>query len=228
MGAKTSKRRGREPPHSSGLSFLEVKEEKQRLRRRIWRLLEQRQAALFPFPVWGRMPNFVGSDVAAERLRQLKEWAAASVVFCNPDYAQKPVRERVLKDGKALLMATPRLKAGFLFIPPRDARGRESYLATIKGAFRHGTALPLERAPKPDLLVTGCVAVDLEGFRLGKGGGYGDREIREIQERFGRILVVTTVHDLQVVDKVPVEKGDVKVDIIVTPTQTYRVDGKES
>jgi len=79
---------------------------------------------------------------------------------------------------------------------------------------------------KPDLIVTGSVAVDLTGNRLGKGRGYGDREIRTVKERFGEIPVVTTVHDIQVVDFVPSTMQDEEVDIVVTPTKVIRVEPK--
>ena len=51
-----------------------------------------------------------------------------------------------------------------------------------------------------DLIVTGCVAVDESGARLGKGGGFSDLELA-IAAVAGlvdeRTVVVTTVHALQ-------------------------------
>lgn len=66
--------------------------------------------------------------------------------------------------------------------------------------------------------------MDKKGNRLGKGYGYGDREIKFFLEKFGKIPVLTTVHDVQVVDSVPVEKEDAKVDIIVTPSKIIEVE----
>ncbi|MHA2315993.1 MAG: 5-formyltetrahydrofolate cyclo-ligase, partial [Candidatus Hermodarchaeia archaeon] len=77
--------------------------------------------------------------------------------------------------------------------------------------------------PKPDLIVTGSVAVDKDGNRLGKGRGYGDREIEMIQEKFGNVLVATTIHDVQLVEYAPSTPLDEKVDVIVTPTKIIRV-----
>ncbi|MCX8175889.1 MAG: 5-formyltetrahydrofolate cyclo-ligase, partial [Candidatus Bathyarchaeota archaeon] len=90
----------------------------------------------------------------------------------------------------------------------------------------YGLIISLENMPKPNLIVTGCVAVDEDGFRLGKGGGYGDKEINVLHERFGYIPVITTVHELQVVKKLPREKHDTKVDFIVTPSKIYDVNNK--
>jgi len=200
---------------------LDAKAEKQRLREKIWRELQERGIARFPLPCWGRIPNFKGAERAAENLRKLEEWRKAKVIFCSPDSPQRKVRENTLKDGKILVMASPRLKSGFLLIKPEKVKGREAYASTIRGAFRF--AEQVQEFPKPDLVVTGSVAVDIHGNRLGKGGGYGDRELEIIRSRFGKVPVATTVHDMQVVDSVPSEPHDQKVDIIVTPTRTIRV-----
>lgn len=145
-----------------------ILDEKTQLRNKIWSLLEQNKVALFPLPVRDRIPNFTGSDQAANLVRTLPEWKKAKVIFSNPDYAQKKVREFVLKEGKILIMASPRLKHGFLQIDPQEVKGREVFASSIKGTFKYGE--PVENMAKPDLIITGCVAVDLSGWRLGKGG----------------------------------------------------------
>lgn len=183
--------------------------------------MEEKGIASFPLPCYGRIPNFVGSDKAAKKVRFLEEWIKAKVVVANPDFAQQKVRENVLKDGKLLIMASPRLKHGYIAINPEKVKGKEAFASTIKGAFKYG--VETENFPKPDLIITGCVAVDEDGHRLGKGHAYGDQEIRTIKARFGEIPVITTVHDVQVVDFVPFEAHDEKVDIIVTPTRIVRV-----
>ncbi|MGQ9537982.1 MAG: 5-formyltetrahydrofolate cyclo-ligase [Candidatus Bathycorpusculaceae bacterium] len=200
-----------------------VLKEKQRLREEIWREMEKSGVATFPLPCRGRIPNFVGAEAAAEKLRHLEEWEKAKVVFVNPDSPQRKVRENVLKDGKILVMASPRLQRGFFLIEPVKARGKERYASTIKGAFRFG--VEVQNFPKPDLIVEGSVAVDMQGHRLGKGHGYGDVEIEILRKKFGEIPVATTVHDLQVVENVPFEAKDEKVSIIVTPTRVVRITG---
>jgi len=180
-----------------------------------------REIAVFPLPCWGRIPNFIGSEKAAENLRTTKEWKNAKVIFANPDAAQRKVRENTLKDGKTLIMASPKLKMGYLMIFPNKVRGREAYASTIKGAFKFG--VQVENFPKPDLIITGCVAVDRHGNRLGKGGGYGDAEILMVKELFGEVPVATTVHPVQIVEHVPVKPKDQKVTIIVTPEKVLRV-----
>ncbi len=198
-----------------------MRAKKNQLREKIWREMTEKGLARFPLPCLGRIPNFEGSEKAAENVRDLKEWKHARVIFSNPDYAQHDIRENALRDGKLLIMASPRLGSGYLLIDPEAARGNEKFASTIRGAFKFGKQVG--KFPRPDLVITGSVAVDERGNRLGKGHGYGDREIGTIRERFGKISVITTVHDIQVVDSVPSEMGDERIDIIVTPTRVIRV-----
>ncbi len=183
--------------------------------------MEEMGIAAFPKPVHYRIPNFVGAEKAAQNLRTLSEYKRAGVVFCNPDAPQRPVREMALKDGKTLILATPRLKRGFLVITPETTAGKEQFASTIKGAFRYGKETA--NFPRPDLIVTGCVAVDRDGNRLGKGRGYGDREVAMITEKFGKVSVATTIHDVQLVECAPSTRLDQKVDVIATPTRIIRV-----
>ncbi len=200
---------------------MALAQEKQKLREKIWKLLEDKEVARFPLPVKDRIPNFEGSEKAAERVRELPEWKKAKAIEANPDYPQHKVREFALKDGKTVIMASPRLKAGFLKLDPEKVKGKESFATTIKGAFIFGERL--DKIPQVDLKITGSVAVDENGKRLGKGGGFGDRGVGNLKEKYTDLPVITTVHNLQIVGNVPVEKWDQKVDIIVTPTKTVRI-----
>ena len=98
---------------------MEVKTAKKLVRERIWNRLETKGVARFPLPCYGRIPNFVGSEKAADKTRSLREWNGAKVVFVNPDYAQQKIREYVLLDGKVLVMASPRLKHGYVVVDPK-------------------------------------------------------------------------------------------------------------
>jgi 5-formyltetrahydrofolate cyclo-ligase len=204
-------------------------EQKQAARERSWAALVDAGAARFPRPIHGRIPNFAGAENAARALVQTPEFQAARVVKVNPDAPQRLLRAEVLRAGKILLAPTPRLREGFLVLDPA-AIDPKAYTkaAAIGGLFQYGRPTPLESAPKPDLLVVGSVAVSLAGARTGKGEGYGEIEYALLRE-LGRIdastPIATTVHDLQVVEHLPLEPFDVSVDLIVTPTRRIRVDG---
>jgi len=187
--------------------------------------MEEKNIATFPRPVYHRIPNFAGAEKAAQNLRNLPEYKTAKVVFCNPDSPQRPVREMVLRDGKTLVMATPRLKQGFLLIDPSHLSAAQIFKAsTIHGAFKFGRSIE-PSAVKIDLFVAGSVAVSSNGGRLGKGTGYSDQEyalLKNAGALTSKTLIVTTVHDVQIVEGVPSQEWDVPVDVIITPTKTMR------
>lgn len=208
---------------SSGRSAAPAKEAKQEIRERVWRLLEERQVALFPKPVHGRIPNFKGAVEAAKRIRGLKHYRIADVVKVNPDSPQKPLREMVLRDGKKLVMPTPRIKQGFLLIDPGKLNHKSLLEAsTISGAFKYGEKIHPRELPQIDLMVVGSVAVSPSGWRIGKGEGFSELEYG-ILKAYGKVgetvPVVTTVHDLQVVDEIEPESFDLPVDRIYTNTR---------
>jgi len=213
------------------MSVEEISEIKQEIRKRIWRLMEEKGIAIFPRPVYGRIPNFKGHELAARRFIESELFRKAEVIFCCPDSPQRPIREAVIRAGKVLVMATPRLRKGFLVIKRKYVPlGREREASTIRGAFIYGK-LFMVPPYHIDVKVTGSVAVTTEGARLGKGGGYSDLEyaiLRELNLVDEKTPIVTTVHDIQIVEYIPVTRHDVPVDYVFTPTKRIKTEGKYS
>jgi len=194
---------------------------KREIRKKIWRIMEERNVARFPRPVFNRIPNFEGADEAAHRLQDFQVFHDARVLKVNPDSPQKPVRESVLSDGKILVTPAPRLKSGFLLLDPKSIPySAFSYASTIKGAFKYGKQIDLTELPKADLIIVGSVAVSLDGARIGKGGGYSEIEcgiLRELNLIDEKTPIATTVHEIQVLEKIPTEEHDIPIDVIITP-----------
>ncbi|OYT31090.1 MAG: 5-formyltetrahydrofolate cyclo-ligase [Thermofilum sp. ex4484_79] len=202
---------------------------KKKIRIEIWRTLEEKNIARFPLPIKDRIPNFVGSEKAAYKVINHEIFLKAKVVFCCPDSPQRPIREHVIRSNKILVMATPRLREGFLILCRKYVPvGKERQASTIRGAFIYGRKT--EDPPyNIDLKVAGSVAVTVDGRRLGKGGGYSDLEyaiLRELGLIDDKTPVITTVHDLQIVDYIPVTKHDVPLDYIFTPTRVIKTNTK--
>jgi 5-formyltetrahydrofolate cyclo-ligase len=195
------------------------------LRDEVWRALWSARAARFP-GAEGRIPNFVGAEAAAERLRSTAAWQRAATVKANPDSPQWPVRQRALEDGKLLFMAVPRLASPepFFLLDPASLADSPRAASSIKGASRSARRVDVGSLSPVDLVVAGCVAVSADGARLGKGGGFSDLEFAVASEA-GLIgpstVVATTVHPLQVVDvgRIPVAAHDMRLDLIVTPDE---------
>ncbi len=204
------------------------------LRDEVWQAVVDAGASRFP-GAFNRIPNFVGAEDAAERLRAQPEWRDVTAVKANPDSPQWPVRQRALEDDKVVFMAVPRLAEDHPFVALRPGQLTVSPRAasSIKGSGTHGLPVAVEDLDPIGLVVTGCVAVDPSGARLGKGGGFADLEFA-IAQAAGliteRTVVATTVPDAQVVDagRIPLTDHDVPLDLIVTPTRVIRVEGRRT
>jgi 5-formyltetrahydrofolate cyclo-ligase len=179
----------------------------------------------------GRIPNFAGAKQAAEGLAAHRLWKRAKVVKANPDSPQTHARRLALEQGKTLIMTVPRLRDThpFRLLDSRKlsvTAKREA--ATIKGALRHGQVIAIEQLPEIDFVLCGSVAVNLEGARVGKGGGYSDLEFGLLIDE-GKLdehgVVATTVHPIQVLrENLPMIEHDLPVDLIATPRAVVEVE----
>ncbi|KAK1436399.1 hypothetical protein QVD17_02178 [Tagetes erecta] len=198
------------------------------IRKRIWDLMEARNIAQFPRPVHHRIPNFLAASAAADKLSRLEVFREAKCVKVNPDTPQKQVRFLTLNGGKKLLTPQPRLRTGFFSVLESNTLDPSiiNEACTSVGVAKYGRPIGLDEKIKVDLIIIGSVAVDPKtGARLGKGEGFAELEygmLRYMGAIDDSTPIVTSVHDEQLVDDIPVEKllvHDVPVDIICTPTQ---------
>ena len=96
---------------------------------------------------------------------------------------------------------------------------------TVSGIDEYGDPVGPDGMERIDLIVSGSVAVNEDGARVGKGEGYSDLEFALLR-KFGLVddetTTATTVHELQVVETPPPADHDVPMDLIVTPDRTVR------
>ncbi|KLE17124.1 5-formyltetrahydrofolate cyclo-ligase [Clostridium sp. C8] len=70
-----------------------------------------------------------------------------------------------------------------------------------------------------DLIVVPGVVFDKDCNRIGYGGGYYDRYLKDIAYKNNKVVLA---YDLQVIDKIENEKHDIKVDYIITNTKIIK------
>jgi len=196
---------------------------KDQIRSLVWKEMEDQGVARFP-GAEGRIPNFVGSKQAAELLAAHRLWKKARVIRVNPDSPQAHARSLAFEDGKVVVISVPRLRDPHPFrlidakkLSPKQRREA----STIKGALKIGKVVAEEELPEIDFILCGSVAVNLDGARVGKGGGYLDLEYGLLTEA-GKIdehtVVATSVHPVQVRrQELPMVAHDLPVDLISTP-----------
>ncbi|MGM0899706.1 MAG: 5-formyltetrahydrofolate cyclo-ligase [Bacillota bacterium] len=198
---------------------------KQQIRETIWEFLKENKLGRFPFPLINRIPNFKGAEKAASFVTSMPEYKAAKVIKVNPDAPQLPIRSQILKDGKILLVPTPRLRAGFIMVKPEWVpKGEERKAASLSHIKSYGKEIPLSEMPTIDMFFVGSVALHRDGRRVGKGEGYADREYAIIRELGNcEIPVVGTIHSAQLTNQeIPKDNFDIVVDWIATETELIK------
>jgi 5-formyltetrahydrofolate cyclo-ligase len=199
--------------------------DKDAIRESMWTALEQAKVVRAR-NVHDKIPHFHGAEEAAERVFGLAVWQQATVIKSNPDKAQRPLRQRALEEGKVVYMAVPRLRSEqcFVELDPAKLDIAPARASTISGAFRAGRPVYVEEMRPVDLVISGSVAVNRPGVRIGKGGGFADLEFA-LAVAAGIVRpstpVISTVHDMQVLDEeLPITRHDVPLDYAVTPHET--------
>jgi 5-formyltetrahydrofolate cyclo-ligase len=116
-----------------------------------------------------------------------------------------------------------------VLLPVVPSDGRELAWAVDTGRLapgRHGLLEPL--GPRlgatalgtADVIVVPALAVDRDGVRLGRGGGYYDRALQHARTE---TVVVALVFDDEFVDELPAEEHDLRVTAVITPSGGWQV-----
>jgi 5-formyltetrahydrofolate cyclo-ligase len=156
------------------------------------------------------------SAAIAQRVAALPEFAAASAVLLTlafrSEWNTRPLVSAALAASKTVV------------VPRVDRQTRMLELHSIADPERDVVPGPLDiPEPRPerpqvprdaiDFVLVPGVAFDLDGRRLGYGGGYYDRLLPLLAARAAR---VAGAFDIQIVERVPAASHDVRVDAIVT------------
>jgi len=160
------------------------------------------------------------SAAIAERVAALPEFVAAGAVLLTlafrSEWNTRPLVRAALASAKQVVVprvdrATRMLELHSIADPDRDV---------VPGHLD----IPEPRAERPrvpreaiDFVLVPGVAFDLEGRRLGYGGGYYDRLLPLLSPRAARIA---GAFDMQIVELVPAAPHDVRIDAIVTESRT--------
>lgn len=203
---------------------------KDEVREAVWSAMEEARAA-HTRRLHDKIPHFRGCEAAADSVGELEVWRQARVIKGNPDKAQRPLRQLALEQGKTLYMAVPRLRQEqcFVELDPAVMGAPPTEASTIAGAFRWGRPVYVEEMRPVDLVISGSVAVNRMGTRVGKGGGFADLEYG-LAVAAGIVSpqtpVLSTVHPMQVLDEeLPYTRHDVFLDYVVTADEVIQCGG---
>jgi 5-formyltetrahydrofolate cyclo-ligase len=82
---------------------------------------------------------------------------------------------------------------------------------------------PLIQSDDLDVIFAPLVAFDLKGNRLGMGGGYYDQLFKNLRQSGREVKIIGLAHDFQLVDSVPADSWDEKLETVTTPAGIYLI-----
>ena len=162
------------------------------------------------------------SSTITERLLQLPEYRQAGAVLgymnFGAEFASELWVERVLADGKKL--ALPRVNHHTNQLDLYWVDDLENQLAPGLWRIREPIVELCERLDTPNELEFALlpgVAFARNGARLGYGGGYYDKLLADLpSDGTQRPVLAAAAFAMQIVEFIPQEATDVKVELIVT------------
>lgn len=174
------------------------------------------------------------SAVITERLLQLPEYQQADAVLgymnFGSEFESSLWVERVLTDGKRL--ALPKMNRHTNHLDLYWMEDPENQLAAGLWGIREPVAERCERLDNPNevefALLPG-VAFTRDGARLGYGGGFYDKLLANLNHAGGtqRPVLVAAAFALQVVERLPQEATDIKVEWIITEQETIACSARK-
>ncbi len=161
----------------------------------------------------------IGDALIVSRLLALPEYRQAESVFC---YASKgreidtfPILENALANGK--IVSLPKIIGKGLM----EARWIASLRQLSPGAFgvqEPGADQPQLAPNRIELAIVPCLSCDLQGRRLGYGGGYYDRYLKQAS-----CFKVALCREMSLAVKLPAEEHDVRMDVVITERRTIYI-----
>ncbi len=189
---------------------------------------EIRRAVLAKLAAMSDKQRHDGSAAACSRLTALEVFQHASVVMLYMPLASEvdltPVAIRCFQTGKTVCVPLVDWKRRDM--EPVEVTSFDDHVMEVD---EHGLRMPRGGAPIPpnllDLVVVPGLAFDAHGHRLGRGGGYYDRFLGRLRRT---AATVGLGFDVQITDEVPVNDGDVSVDIVVTDRRVTHARGSRT
>ncbi|KAF2026999.1 hypothetical protein EK21DRAFT_115241 [Setomelanomma holmii] len=186
-------------------------------------------------------PDFRGSSAAIDRVAALPCYQSAAVVLITSDNSLESLRYRALKDGKKVLVATYRLRRGFVLLDPaRIDNDKLQFAACLDGMEKPdiGRALSLAQLRDDglnvDMCATGGLIFNEQGVMIYEGQALFEVQWALLQDI--KVLgicarVVAVAHACQVVDEAILglerfeaqNPGEVQCDFVVTPDAVFEV-----
>jgi 5-formyltetrahydrofolate cyclo-ligase len=165
----------------------------------------------------------VKNALIKERLFTLSEFISAKTVFFYASFRSEvetlSMIKESLKMGKSVVLPkVDRKRHRLILYEIKDVSELSpGYMGIPEPSLSDDRLVDLDDI---DLVIIPGAAFDYSGNRLGYGGGYYDILLSESKKK---IPIIALAYEEQLVDSIPSETHDVKVDMIVTDKRVIRV-----
>ena len=173
-----------------------------------------------------RGERLTASRIITDRLRAIPDYRTARTIMFYVSFGSEVSTERLIEEAlnKKCQVAVPRvipesgeMKAILIHDPVQD-------LAPGFKGIREPELDPAHElsADRLDLVIVPGVAFDSAGNRLGMGKGYYDRFLKYLPPAARKIALS---FESQIVDSIPGDDNDVRMDMIITDTRVIYCTG---
>jgi 5-formyltetrahydrofolate cyclo-ligase len=166
----------------------------------------------------------VKDSLIKEMLFSLPEFGSAGTILCYASFRSEVetsgiIRESLVSGKKIVLPKVDRERQRLELYEVRDVTELSpGYMGIPEPSLTGGRFASLEDI---DLIIMPGAGFDISGNRLGYGGGYYDILLAQAGKEKPKIALA---YEEQIVDSIPSEQHDVRVDIIVTDKRIIRVN----
>jgi 5-formyltetrahydrofolate cyclo-ligase len=164
------------------------------------------------------------SRVIKSFLFSLPEFIQAKMVMFFISFRSEVLTEEMIKEAIALkkkvVVPVTDLQHRWLKISELKDYDKDLFLSTYGILEPKKEKVKEVRPDEIDLVVAPGSVFDERGRRIGYGGGYYDRLLRELKQE---TKIAALAFELQIVDEVPAEQDrDIPVDLIITEERVIR------
>lgn len=154
------------------------------------------------------------SQRISAKLFSLEEYKKAKVIYCyidvNNEVGTREIIEHSIQIGKEV--AVPKVKDNII-----NFYRIYSLQEVALGCFQIPEPVNRMIPDTPDIIIVPGVAFSYRLERMGYGGGYYDRFLKE-----SHAFKLGIAFEFQMFEKLPVEKHDITMDMILTEKQRYQ------
>lgn len=150
------------------------------------------------------------------QIKSLKEYQNAKIIYAYYDVNNEAGTELIINDAisKGKQVALPKIEEGIM-----NFYGINSIEDVQPGYYNIPEPKSNTGISAPDIVIVPGVSFSHELDRLGYGGGFYDSFLARHKE----CMKIAIAFEFQMRDNIPVEKHDIKMDMIITEKKIYKV-----